>query len=610
MYYPKIQPSLASSRKAGEAVLEPLATPQRMLTGYLTEGLEGAKKGFGGQSYSFEDMLKANPKLAAMYLALEGGVDPMNDIESYNIGWDILADPTNAMGLGAAKSAVKASGTKGMITGAPSNTVPNWYGKMAEDVLPRGVTMKQIDEAVTKGNPLPTTATIEGQSVKLTPDQQYQAYRAYKRYKSGQNVVKGADKALNNPVVDTLLKDVPMMGNVPSTPIPKMIEKARGFTSELAGRKPDEVAMAGRKGMGVANWGLQSGMDALGTLMSPMARATYRDTGIQPSAKDYIEQGLKNGKIQEAMAQPQHVLHSKMLQGGDMATNAPELNNMLTKMSVNATGYQPLNYDIYDKIIGGVTKEYKSPKGRNMKYETPKGVARNLFDTALENWNIDLGAASGRPWKMIVKEPKGNTGNHVMDIARKTRAISAASKVFDANPKGFKSVEALEQALRKELPRREVNGVEKGRKSDKGAKVIGSDANGVYLAGGAVNSTSYTEGGVNVVTYVRLDGMSDSIVSDVYDFLEKNPVGKAFEGSMKHRLFTVTPPITVNVKTIGADAGTPYKVKNNRSGDDITIEELRAMTNLRPTNKTAAKEIAKQGMFTGAIANELTDDKR
>lgn len=575
------QPSVASSKAAGEPVFNALATPQRMLTGYLTEGLEGAKKGFGGQSYSFEDILKNNPEALAMYAALEGYKDPMSDIGTYNLLWDLFADPTNIAGAGLL---TKEKALSGLVQGAPSNTVPNWYGKMAKDIFPEGMTATKVKEGLEEGKWPKTVRQQKGSEridAPVTEEMKAKAIAVYNELQKAQKAGEKIQKVTGLPIINKL----------------GMAQRAN------KAQTPDEIIGLGNKVKGFAKWALQSGEDGMLAALDPRARAQFADLGITPKGQQYINEALDSGANAQAFAQPQHVAHSIMQQGGKIPEN---MQRVVESMAID--GYRPMNQANYLDSVSKVSKTYLTKGGREVEYATPVEVTNNLFKQALKNWTNAGNDFTTGNWNMVVKEVKGNSGQHVHDVSKNVPAIRHLEAVFKEKGSGFKNVSDLRAAIEAKLPKPMIKeGVP--NKDYKGAKIVGEDANGVYVQGGATTSSSYTEGGVNSVVYIHKNGMSETVISDVYDFLEKNPVGAAFEASMKHKLVTITPPITKNLRTSGQAKNAPRKVTNHRVSKDISKEELRAIANNKNVSEASKqREARRQGMLVGLTANEITDD--
>ena len=576
------QPSVASSKAAGEPVLNALATPQRMLTGYLAQGTEGLSKGFDGKSYSFEDILMNHPELLSMYAAMEGYDDPMNDIGTYNLLWDIGADPTNIIG---AKWLAKGDNLKGLVQGAPSNTVPNWYGKMAKDIFPQGMSAAKVKKGLEEGKWDKTVRQQRGSErvdVPITEEMKAEAISVYNELQKAQKAGKNIQKITGLPFVNKL-------------GMAKRANKAE---------TPDEIIGLGNKVKGFAKWALQSGADGMMAALDPRARAQFADLGITPKGQQYINEALDQGFNAQAFAQPQHVAHSIMQQGGEIPEN---MRRVVESMAID--GYRPMNQANYLDSASKVKKVYTTKGGREVEYTTPTEVTNNLFKQAVTNWKNAGNDFTTGNWNMVVKEVKGNSGQHVHDVSRNVPAIRHLEAVFKEKGSGFKNVSDLKSAIEAKLPKPKGDDG-KPNKAYKGASIIGEDANGVYVQGGATTSSSYTEGGVNSVVYIHKNGMSETVISDVYDFLEKSPVGAAFEKSMQHKLFTVTPPITKNLRTSGMAKTSPRKVENFRVSEDISKEELRAIANNKNVSHgTRTRESARQGMLVGLTANEMTDDK-
>lgn len=235
-----------------------------------------------------------------------------------------------------------------------------------------------------------------------------------------------------------------------------------------------------------------------------------------------------------------------------------------------------MDVDKYTQLSGTVEKTI-----RGQAYQTPPEVAKSLFRQARENWSIPV----ENNVTMVVRQPRGFSGDFVSDANRKSKAVMMGRRVFKENPQGFKSGSELKKAF-----------------EAKGFKNIKVVPDGIIISGSGA-SNSYLEGGINIVTHINTKGVGNVVVSDQYDFLEKVPVVKKIEEGMKEDVWGVTPPITVDLLGDSAPA-----VNKRTTAEDLG--KLRDMSaGAQASQATVERDVVRDSMLLGLTARELQDDE-
>jgi hypothetical protein len=480
--------------------------------------------------------------------------------------YDLFADPTNIMGgvlvkgLDAVQGATKG---RGLITGSSPNVIDDFYGLNPEKAFPDGTNPQEVKRMIDEGVPVPKELR--------------KAYDAWSRGTVAAKIVNSIGKSADK-LPDSIKSKIDAVVNKMPTDTVEKITKFQRSTDPEVRAQANRVLGSYFKTKGFVEWAGKSAANALSEAFDPSSRAMYRDTGIsrtnQKRINEQFEKGAKDPRgLKSAVAQLQHAAYMAWRRG--RKDLPPVLQETLDQMSIG--GFQKMDQDLYAKTSRTVEKEL-----RGQAYKTPAEVSKTLFRHARNNWGIP----EDNNVTMVVRQPNGVSGNFVYDANRKSKPVITGRSIFKQNPQGFKSATSLKKAF-----------IAKGYKPED-IKVV---PKGVVITSSAA-STSYLEGGINMVTHINTDGVANVVISDQYDFLEKVPLVKNIENSMKEDVWGVTPPITVDLLK-----ETESVVNKRTKPEDLDI--LKTMTSeAKPTADTTAAEYVKTGLLSGLAARELTDE--
>jgi hypothetical protein len=542
-------------RQEAETAIDLADRPQQALTGALVEGIEGARKGLLGQE-RYEG-------LDAIVEAYGNEVPDNIAYDAASLAYDLFADPTNLIGGAIVKGLSTiddvALKSKGMLTGSSPNVISDFYSLSPDKAFPTGYNPSRVQKELKEGKEIPKQAK--------------NAYDAWSRTNTALHIV---DKIGTS--VDKLPQSV--QGKIEAV-VNKMPSKLRNTIAELqASRDPEVKAQADKmlgayfKGQGFAQWAGKSAANVLGEVFDRTSQAMYKDTGLTKSNQQRVSKFFDradNVGNKTALAQLQHAAYMAYRRG--RKDLPPVLQETVDQMSIG--GFQKMDPDKYTELSSTVEKNI-----RGQAYQTPQEVTKSLFRQAGENWGIP----KVNDVTMVVRQPRGFSGDFVSDANRKSKAVMTGRRIFKENPNGFSKPSELKKAFE--------------AKGFKNVKVV---PNGVIITGSAA-SNSYLEGGVNVVTHIDTKGVGNVVISDQYDFLEKVPVVKKIESSMKEEVWGVTPPITVDL--LGDSA--PAVNKRTKAED---IGKLREMTKASTASTaTLEKDLMKEGMLGVMTAREIQDE--
>lgn len=555
--------SLGQAQKESEASLDILGLPQQGLFGYASDGSEGLSRVLKGQGdYTFEDVRKANPKLNAMMTgASQATGTPMVALDTVG---DVAVDPTNLVGAGlfsgAGKALKKAGSLKGMATGSSPNVIDDFYSLSPNKDFPPNWGPKEVIKAEATGEPIPKQAM--------------DAYKTYDRSRVALDLIKATGSKVDELPVDLQTNIKMVVDKLPKGPM-NTLKKLIYDDNPKSKRAASEVLGAYFKSKGFVKWAGETGANAMRAILSPKSRAMYRETGLTTPNQERIGKLLERRSTsgnRGAIAQAQHALYMAYRAGKPLNELSPQLRQVADDMSID--GFQKVSPSSY---LNSSAKVKKQVRGKG--YKTPNTVTSTLHKTALKNWGID----DASDWTMVVREPRGHSGDFVSDVNRKNNAVLKGRKIFQGR-KRFTSVPKLKEAFESE-----------------GLKVVGADDKGIYLVDSGA-SNSYLEGGINIMTHVDTRGVANVVVSDVYDFLEKVPVINQVEKSMKNKIIGMTPPITVDLVE-GTDPA-----RNLRTSADNLGETLGPMGRTKPSSGIEMLE-AQRNLGAGLVgANEMTKE--
>ena len=548
--------TLESATQESEATLDYLDRPQQALTGLLSEGTSGAIKGFLGQEKydGLDSIIKS-----------KGGEVPEGmAYEAASLAYDVLADPTNLIGGALVKGFDMLEGGarkgRGMLTGSSPNVISDFYSLNPEKAFPTGYNPAKVKKAIAAGEEVPKQAK--------------DAYEAWSRTNTALHIVEKmgtkVDK-LPEGYKDKILKVVD-----------KIPAKIKGTVAELQASKDPDVkkqadVMLGAyfKTKGFAEWAGESVANVFSTVFSSTSKAAYKDTGLTTANKKRVEKAFGAGDntgVKTGVAQLQHAAYMAHRRG--RTDLPPVLQETMDQMSIG--GFQKLDPSKYEELSGTVQKQV-----RGQDYTTPADVTGSLLKQATKNWGVGLTDNA----TMVVRQPRGFSGDFVSDANRKSKAVTAGRRIFSERPQGFDSVLDLKKAYEK-----------------KGFDNVKMTPTGVIITGSAA-SNSYLEGGINIVTHIDLKGVGNVIISDMYDFLEKVPVIKKIEQMMEEDIIGVTPPITVDL------LGTTGKAVNTRTVPE-NIDKLKEMTGVAEASaQTLEKATMKEGLGAGMLAREANEEE-
>lgn len=566
-------PNMPDPKTYGEQQLEgagrvldlPLNTVQGALS-YDEPMLTGAWKGMTGQR-DYTGLDAFSPEFMAKYpeVAAVGAVMS-----------DLLLDPTMYFGLGTAKQAGKAAATAGkqarggLLSSAP-NYIDNFYGYKEANFLPEGYSQRAV-----------------ARQMQLDPSKVPVDHKQY--FLQREQDLALADQLLAQPKVAAMLKK--KAGALPKNDAEKLglIKKAQGFMDwavDSAKAVDDMLPLIGK---------------------DRAAKDLWRDTGINKNGQKLINKYLDDfeatgdpSALKKAVAQAQymgHINHQAKREG----TIHPALQKIIDMSYVD--GYQPFDIKNYKS---SVSKQQYLRDGQPVELED--SVVERMFGFAEKAWDKAGDLPKDRSkLTLAVKETTGITGEHTRDALGGNRQNMLSNKltsVFKDDVDGFSSVTDM-----------------KDKAKELGLNVVGRDKGGIYLQS-SFHSESYTEGGVNVVTYLKNNGEYYSVISDVHNFLEKIPVvGKAVGTALPQDVIAVTPPIVGNVlnrpailKTGGKGGSvlqtggrvSPYSQRISGKNWDSAevIKDLREIASATPTGEAAKvdMEIGKNlGMLSGYAA--------
>jgi hypothetical protein len=560
-------------------LLEGMAAPQQALFGALSEGSEGASKGFKGeQTYDFEDVRKANPTIDSIVkgLALPAGPSTTYSVPEPQMGGadfvaETLLDPANAVGGGAAvrakKLVDKASDKLGgrlleYVATTPDNLLEGFY-----------------DSPIKKGKALFNFAVDAAES---------------------------AMKSMDPKAVETFLD---------TGYNPVLINKLNNFV-ELRDARKAEASRLESLGPSIAK---THGVD------SPQYKNHKNKLG------DAVVAASSANKRVEA--QVQHAAYVALRAGVKAEDMPPLFTAMIDKMSLNGSGAQALDFKSYFNTV----KDSKpSVAGYKRKIPLDKDVANTMFDKVLTNW----GVKDPKDYTMIVRQSDNENPltKDMQPIATALRPMFA-NNTFDSVDELYSTIKNKQKTLA--FRDRGIGLVKGGEKGAEGTLTIGGRTyavddvglrkgdNGVFMSikghpklsaseiksfvreknvevelfnkklakdnaerkakglgprldsnkkptqpkkrtslqevqkivkktwgnSAGVKSGSFLEGGINLEVHIDTKGRMTAIVSDDYNFLEN--LMPSIEDAFETKILGVTPPTRFDLTKAAGDTKQP-----------------------------------------------------
>lgn len=347
-------------------------------------------------------------------------------------------------------------------------------------------------------------------------------------------------------------------------------------------------------------WLPEAAATGIKAVFNPVDRAMIAQHGISRDNISHIKSALErlpdvksyNNQMRllhEGVASLQHTANMAARFGDDISTLAEPVQKLI-KGSLVGEKYHTLNTESYLAVDSKVKR--KKADDTEHVVETP--VKKKLLDFAVTQWNkagakIDF---SGK-WKMAYKEPDNIfSGRHTFDFRQLSYPAKVMRNYFKENPnvRSFNDTDELIKAL---------------GTGGKQVNIIAKDETGVYVAESFAGS-AITEGGVNVVTKINLDGTADSLMSDVYDYMEKS-VGKPIEVMSKHKLISLS-GFSTDFKTTSKESSniTNSSKGDKRMKDKETKAALDEIIELKPSRQEVLKQVRFAVPRAGIIATDTT----
>lgn len=508
--------------------------------------------GASAEEFVSSDVSYARPSVTGVNMS-----DPTQEIpdrvlpkESVNAALDMALHPTNLVGAGLLTGGTKAvnkltgalSG-RGMVPSSPSNYIPNHY---APTDMPEGAAPGMLDNLLFKGK-------------------------------------------------DRIASVV--------SPIPKVGRRVAPILRDIS--NPKEMMEARTKAQDFTKWGMQGLARAQDNLLSPEARALYRDTGINRSFKDDARALLQDTDAMsgssrrpetKAVAQGQfNYLVGE--QAGRQGARGEALEEIRRRSYLTeAVPFEQGSYSdlVMSKKLSGTVED---AKGQSRKL-TPRKADLDFIEEHMGNvWRGrgDEKLKDAATPKLVIKTPTGKyTGNHKFDFQQKSGVFPLMRKIFgdNKNPTKEEFYELLQKHAGDKVKIHPNSGSENG-----------------YWVTGSFTGTAVTEGGVNFIAKVQPNGRIMAVVSDEHNFLEKTPVvGKVVEEALPNRIVAATPPMFFDAKSAATT-----KAAQAEKGEQKYSEVLEGIATAKPRKEVLRAEQARQagaGMLVGRMATGGQNEER
>lgn len=381
--------------------------------------------------------------------------------------------------------------------------------------------------------------------------------------------------------------------------------------SSLTKVDADRVRAARQKVSGAFNWGVKSATDAVQYILSPKARAMYKEMGITPGSQRHVARALADEALHKATAQVQYTSHIGK-QAGRQGPIAAEIKTIMEKSGVtDYFAYSPGSY-------ASAIKEgqfYPTSGGRKTSMgANDLDIIENHFGSV---WKAPDPKGADVPFKdaegtiLLIKAPGlgTKTGDHYTDLMLAGGFAGDMSRSFQKH-NNKPSLEQLWTDLKKVSDKNQkYNDTKKRHEPKRWTLTANSDTlekaqkNGIWLSN-SKKGRAYTEGGINYIVKVQPNGNIFGVMSDEHNFFE-NIAGKGdeiarkatgreqganliskFEDVLPHRLVAVTPPMQANIfnlknKKLGGES---RKLENVSTGKGaVSRGDLEAYMAAKPT---------------------------
>jgi len=291
---------------------------------------------------------------------------------------------------------------------------------------------------------------------------------------------------------------------------------------------------------------------------------------------------LPSRSVPKAVAEAIYQMHI-----GEQAGRRGGLNEGLSQIALESF-VEP--YNTYQK--GTLSSWFlKNNQASSDRYDVSfsEGVSNRLEQNIINAHKDSLGEA-GVPALVVMKKSAKNktSGNHFYDLTNVKKEGSPAYKINNA----FKALEG-----------RDINqGTLIDELSRQGLTITGKEVDGKVYFSGSTRGSAIVEGGIHVSGYVKPDGTTALIMSDVHDFFETiRPAKAVADRVIPNSLVAVTPPVFKNFRDSKADISNKASVEKDSQAVDVdaALEKIATAT---PTRETVAAERMQDrgGMLIGA----------
>lgn len=564
--------------------------PNNIVSGALSQDPEGAKKALmGEQTYGYEDV---NPTFRkGLEGALQGMLAPAVVVK--NSFLDPLGDVVSTL-----------------ATELPSlayNKATNNYAGLAENV-------RKLDPLTGFKNHL-----LEG-TEDLT------------NWFNGE-APKEISKDFYNTALDPLTY-VPLgTASKVATKSPNMVDR---FSSSMRNEIKDFYGED--RGKALLNWLAKGVPETAPSLVNAADEVMLRETGVNKTLQNVVKEqvgkssvkSLNNGNMRKGVAQAMHSILQAHIHGRVLG---PQLQKI--KEKVYAGDFRAATAD---NFVEEASKANVRVGNAKTPYKVPEVLNKKAFDLIMKQWSNDTRKPlqAGINLDFIMKQPRGNGGNHLISDVRMSGAKQGPEKghkspksgisnylniVFDPKAKKKRASDPSGQYQYSSVDKLEENLIALSPKGDKGWKVIDKDGEGVWIRANKLVSNSFTEGGMNHLAYVKRDGTVIHYVSDFYDLNTKmtasTGVDDIVRASQENNVLTVVMPMVQDArpnyyknkkKYVNANSGTrrkdfpenDSKTQSNDTDINVTQEELLDLTKITPEDTLTASKVANRRIAKGS----------
>jgi hypothetical protein len=316
-------------------------------------------------------------------------------------------------------------------------------------------------------------------------------------------------------------------------------------------------------------------------LDKPGGRRTEKHFKLDKEIRELGSQ-LPDRGIPKAVAEAIYQMHI-----GEQAGRRGGLNEGLAQIALESFA-EP--YNAYQR--GTLSSWFlKNNQASSDKYDVSfsEGVSNRLEQNIINAHKDTLGETGVPALVVMKKAAKGKTsGNHLNDMLRVNKPGSPAYKINNA----FKALEGRDVnqgTLIDELRRQNLT-------------ITGKEADGKVYFSGSTTGSAIVEGGIHVSGYVKPDGTTALIMSDVHDFFENiRPAKAVADQVIPNSLIAVTPPVFKNFRDPKSDISNKAPVEKDSQAVDVDVA-LEKIATAKPTRETVAAERMQDrgGMLIGA----------